>query len=133
MTTFKGDFVQITSMMDITVTPGLQFTDFTRKESDLPNRLRVGVEWTKAPVLVRKGVGVYPAIITTWPTVKALVENKVFSITEVVDEKDITSEVRAEKAKLDRVEPELKRAEAAEKKAKKTRGSAPSLDDIAGE
>lgn len=57
----------------------------TKKESDLPDRLRVNPTWSKAGVMILKGLGYYPNCIKDWSTVKALAEKGIMSIVGETD------------------------------------------------
>jgi len=89
-------YVQISSTKTIQVTCGLQFMDVTNPDAHVPDRLRVLEKWSNSIILVKKGAHDYPVEILEWPTVKALVEAKVFTVGE---EKDTTTEDSAEKMK----------------------------------
>jgi len=80
--------VQIHSNATIRVTTGLQNEDVTNPDAHIPDRLKVNPEWPKYQVLIRAGQGMYPAEIAEWPSVKALVADKILTIgaiSEVVD------------------------------------------------
>ena len=72
--------VQIHSNITIRVTTGLQNQDVTNVDAHIPDRLKVNPEWPKHQVLIRAGQGIYPAEIVEWPSVKALVADKIFTI-----------------------------------------------------
>lgn len=112
-------FIRIQSIVTINVTSGLSHQDVTEPNQPIPNRLKVNPMWTKTTVLVRKGVGVYPAEIKEWPVVQALVKDKVFTISDVAageeptsDETKVANELAQalveEKARLER-ETSMKR------------------------
>lgn len=73
-------FVQIQSSMTIRVTTGLQNKDVTNPDAHVPDRLKVNPEWPKYQVLIRRGIGRYPAEIIEWPTVKSLANDKILTI-----------------------------------------------------
>lgn len=79
-------YVRIQSDVTITVTPGLQCTDYTKKDSDVPNRFSISPNWQEATVLVKQGAHYYPAKIAEWKSVKALVEAGKMTIGEFTDE-----------------------------------------------
>lgn len=111
-------FVTIHSDINITVTPGLQNKDVTNPDAHVPDRLKVSPSWSSCLVDIKKGAGVYPSEIVNWPTVKALVANKTFTIGEYVDSD----------------EPEdLKLKKKVEQKMKEFTPKAVSLDEIAGD
>lgn len=116
-------FVRIQSTMNITVTPGLQHQNVTNEDAHIPDRLKVAAEWPKAMVDIKVGVGLYPAYIAEWNTVKCLVKDKILTIGEFVDDAD--DESKAKKEKIDRA---LEDIEAKTKKVKSF-----NLNDIAGE
>lgn len=71
-------YVQISSTKTIQVTCGLQFEDVTNADAHVPDRLRVLPKW--GCILIKKGAFDYPIEILEWPTVKALIASKVFTI-----------------------------------------------------
>lgn len=77
--------VRIQSTKTIKVTSGLQLLDVTNPDAHVADRLKVSAEWPKLTVLIKEGVGEYPAEIIEWPTVKALVKDKIFTIGEKLD------------------------------------------------
>ena len=117
------NFVRIQSKINITVTPGLQYQDVTNKDAHIPDRLKVSSEWPRAMVDIHEGIGLYPAYIANWNTVKNLVKDEILTIGEFVDEAD--QQTTSKKVKLD---AELKDIEEKTKKVK-----AVNLDDIAGD
>lgn len=74
----QNAYVQISSTKTIQVTCGLQFEDVTNKDAHVPDRLRVLPKW--GAILIKKGVGIYPAEILEWKTVKAMIEAKIFTV-----------------------------------------------------
>lgn len=93
-------FISIQSSMNITVTPGLHASDVTNEDAHVPDRLKVQPLWPKASVDIFQGVRNYPAEIAEWPTVKALVKDKILTIGPVIDEGTITNEERELKSNL---------------------------------
>lgn len=79
-------FVQIQSIKNIEVTAGLQCIDATDTRKALPNNLNVKPAWSKLRVLIREGIGYYPARIQNWNTVKCLVKDKIITIGSETDE-----------------------------------------------
>lgn len=79
--------IRIQSSMTITVTSGLQHKDVTNKDAHIQDRLKVSSEWPKYSIQILEGVGEYPAEIADWPTVKALVESGVMTISQVKEGK----------------------------------------------
>lgn len=82
--------VQIHSNVTIRVTTGLQNQDVTNPDAHIPDRLKVNPEWPKYQVLIRAGQGMYPAEIAEWPSVKALVADKILTIGAISDVADST-------------------------------------------
>lgn len=101
--------VRIQSTKNIKVTSGLQHLDVTNPDAHIPDRLKVSAEWPKCQVLVRQGVGEYPAEIIEWPTVKALVKDKIFTIGEEIDA--TTDEQIKEVEKFEQEKRQIKRRE----------------------
>ena len=75
--------VRIQSNITITVTGGLNYKDTTNPDAHVPDRLKVSPEWPKCTVQIKQGVGDYPAEITQWNTVKALVDDNIITIGEI--------------------------------------------------
>lgn len=90
-------FVRIQSNATINVTMGLQNQDVTNADAHVPDRLKVNPLWPKLTVLIRQGVHWYPSEIAEWPTVKALVEDKVLTIGEFSDSCEEQEETQATK------------------------------------
>ena len=82
--------VQIHSNVTIRVTTGLQNQDVTNVDAHIPDRLKVNPEWPKHQVLIRAGQGTYPAEIAEWPSVKALVADKILTIGAISEVEDST-------------------------------------------
>lgn len=78
--------IKIQSSIAITVTENLEYIDYTKKDSDIPNRLKVSPTWFKKVVDINQGVGYYPEEVKDWSSVKALVEANIFTLGEIVDE-----------------------------------------------
>lgn len=93
-------FVRIQSNATINVTMGLQNQDVTNADAHVPDRLKVNPLWPKLTVLIRQGVHWYPSEIAEWPTVKALVEDKVLTIGEFSDSCEEQEETQATKDAL---------------------------------
>lgn len=74
------DYVEIMSTKNITVTAGLQNVDLTKKDSDVPNRLKVNAYWPRQSCLIKQGKHVYPTTILKWESVKALSKQGVLTI-----------------------------------------------------
>ena len=85
-------YVKIQSSITVRVTSGLQYQDFTKKDSDIPNRLKIAPKWQDCTCLIKQGQNIYPSEIVEWATVKTLQENKVLTIGEFVDSKDVSEE-----------------------------------------
>lgn len=87
--------VRIQSTMTITVTPGLQHKDVTNPDAHVPDRLKVSPLWPKAMVMIKQGVGYYPAEIIEWPVVKLLEKDSILTIGTVTESEE-TEYVEAE-------------------------------------
>lgn len=116
--------VRIQSTTTINVTCGLQHKDLTNPDAHIPERLKVSPEWCKCTVLIREGVGNYPAEIAEWETVKALVIHKVLTIGEVFESED-----EADKKIVEDFEYKKSTMQANEEK--RQRRSKKALEDIA--
>lgn len=81
-------FIRITSTKPIRVTSGLGYIDNTNVDAHVADRLKLTSAWARTQVLIKEGTHYYPAIIKTWNTVKALVEDKTITLGEEVDETD---------------------------------------------
>lgn len=92
-------FVQIHSTITITVTPGLQYANNTRKDSDIPDRLKVSPQWVESAVKILEGQHEYPEIVATYPTVKALEKDGILTIGAIIDKENNTSKQLEEKIK----------------------------------
>lgn len=101
--------VQIQSTRTIKVTCGLQHLDVTNPDAHVPDRLKVSAEWPKCQVLIKQGVGEYPAEIIEWPTVKALVKDKIFTIGETIE--PTTDEQKKEVEKFEQEKKAIKKRE----------------------
>ena len=120
----KKEFVTIHSKITINVTAGLQLEDVTNPDAHVADRLKVNPLWPKTKVLIKEGVGVYPAYIAEWNTVKLLQKDKYLTIGEYLDTAE--AEVVATKEKLD-----LEMKDVEEKTGKKKKEV--NLAEIAGE
>lgn len=103
-------FVRIQSNVTINVTMGLHNQDVTNADAHVPDRLKVNPLWPKLTVLIRQGVHWYPSEIAEWPTVKALVEDKVLTIGEfsdTCDEENIEAEKETLNANIENVNKRL--------------------------
>lgn len=118
----EKQFVRIQSSVTINVTAGLHNQDVTNKDAHVPDRLKVNPLWSKMTCLIREGVGIYPAMICEWPTVKALAKDAVLTIGEYLDSAD--DEVVKKQTQLTDA---MKKIEAQRKQTKGT------LAEIAGE
>lgn len=93
----KQSYVRVQSSMTIRVTSGLQYQDFTKKDSDIPNRMKVAPRWQDCMCLIKQGQHVYPAEIVEWNSVKALQQNGILTIGEFIDSTDEEEAVEAKK------------------------------------
>lgn len=114
--------VRIQSTITISVTPGLQAKDVTNPDAHIADRLKVSAEWPKCTVLIKEGVGMYPADIVEWNTVKALAKDEILTIGE-------TREVSTEEEKQTIEEFEHKIESIEEIKTKRTKRA--KLEDVA--
>lgn len=80
--------VRIQSTMTITVTPGLQHKDVTNPDAHVPDRLKVSPLWPKAMVMIKQGVGYYPAEIIEWPVVKLLEKDSILTIGTITESEE---------------------------------------------
>lgn len=78
--------IRIQSKVTITVTAGLQYKDMTNPDAHVPDRLKVSAEWTKNTVQILEGVGEYPEEIISWPSVKALIKDKILTVQTISNE-----------------------------------------------
>lgn len=105
-----SNYIKITSTITITVTGGLDYIDATNLDKHIENRLNIKPDWIGEKVMIKKGTGIYPAEIASWNTVKALVKDRILTISE--DASDATKEeiaVAEEEAKvLEEVKQEKK-------------------------
>lgn len=81
-------FIRIQSEKNIEVTEGLTHIDMTNLDARVADRLRVASAWVQSRILIRKGTGLYPAIIQTWETVQALVKDGVLTLGFETDDCD---------------------------------------------
>lgn len=116
--------IRIQSTKTITVTPGLHHKDVTNPDAHIPDRLKVSPLWPRAMVMIKEGVGLYPAQIAEWNTVKALEKSGILTLGNIVE--DDSTNVESEKLvqNLKTIEKEE-----TQKKVRRTR----TLDDIASE
>ena len=99
-------YVKIQSSQTIRVTSGLQYEDYTKQQSDVPNRMKVAPQWNKLMVLITTGQHTYPAEVAEWKTVKNLAKEGVLTIGEFTDvDNDGASAVKQE---LDQAHAEIK-------------------------
>lgn len=108
------DFVRIQSSKTIQVTMGLQNKDVTNPDAHVADRLKVSPLWPKTKVLIRAGVGNYPAIIQSWPSVQALVSDGILTISESAsavseDEAKINIDLTAELGAINEVDTTTKK------------------------
>lgn len=92
-------YVQIQSSINIQVHPGLSYNDYTKKDSDVPDRLKIAPTWPKKKVLILKGQHLYESEIVEWPAIKALEKDGILTIGQDFDNKDATNNVEEKKTK----------------------------------
>lgn len=107
-------FIRIQSTKNIEVTEGLTGIDMTNPDAHVADRLRVASAWVQTRVLVREGIGYYPAIIKDWGSTKALVKDGVFTLGDETDDCDDPKAIET----YDRVMRERKKYEDRAKEAK---------------
>lgn len=110
-------YVKIQSDITIKVTSGLQFSDYTDVNQPVPNRKNVKPRWTKGAVLIKKGQHMYPAVVATWKSVKALEECGKLSVAGYSDTADEETEKLANE--LDKGLKEIKRTQTKEVKVQR--------------
>lgn len=80
--------ITINSIQTIIVTPDLKVRDLSDSNPHNPNKLRAIVDWQDEPVKILAGVHQYDAKIKDWKTVQALVDAKILTISNVIEEKE---------------------------------------------
>jgi len=95
-------FVVIQSEITVRVTGRLDHINHTKVNSDIPNRMKISENWSMVNIKIEKGRHTYPAVITTWPTVKALENDKIITIGKEIEDtdKEVTDADRAKAVKL---------------------------------
>lgn len=106
-------FIRIQSNRTIEVTEGLQSIDMTNRDAHVPDRFRVASAWVQTRVLIREGVGYYPAIIKDWGSVVALQKDGVLTLGEETDECDDPNAIATYERVMREKEKYLQRAAAA--------------------
>lgn len=86
-------FVQIHSKTTITVTPGLQYTNNTKTDSDIADRLKVAPQWVESCVKIEEGQHEYPAIVANYPTVIALEKDGILTIGKIFEKENETTDL----------------------------------------
>jgi hypothetical protein len=111
-------YVKIQSSINVQVTGGLDGIDVTDKNSNVSNKLKVQPLWTKERVVIKAGVGWYPAKVTNWASTKSLEKHKIITIGEYAE--SLPNDVsEADKSALDELEKNLKIAELEKEKKRK--------------
>lgn len=127
-------FIRIQSTKNIEVTEGLTCIDMTNLDARVADRLRVASAWVKSRILIRQGVGFYPAIIQEWNTVKTLVNDGTLTLGFETDECDEPAAYemynRVERAHRD-YEMRVAQAEADRSRSEETRRSYDNRDAVA--
>ena len=127
-------FIRIQSTKNIEVTEGLTCIDMTNLDARVADRLRVASAWVKSRILIRQGVGFYPAIIQEWNTVKELVNDGTLTLGFETDECDEPAAYemynRVERAHRD-YEMRVAQAEADRCRSEETRRSYDNRDAVA--
>ena len=120
-------YVRIHSNTNIRVTPGLQYEDVTKRDSDLQDRLKVNPLWPTAIVYIYKGSYLYPSEIAEWETVKALAKDKILTIGEFTDTEEGDVEAKKENLELNLKKIKSKETSATKKETTKKEVS---LDEL---
>ena len=121
----KSKYVRIHSNVSIGVAPGLHYENVTKKDSDIPNRLKVNPVWPKMVVNIEAGSHIYPAEVAEWPAVLALQKDKVLTIGDYCNEAgEVEEKISLQKQTINE---ELKKLKSKMVEKKETI----SLDDIA--
>lgn len=110
-------FVRIQSTLNISVTPGLNCIDVTNYASNVPERLNVKSTWVNSTIKIKAGIGYYPALIKTWPSVQALVRDNLITVAEETDTILDQKQFLEAEAMCTKLEKEIKNAENEKKKA----------------
>lgn len=121
----KKAYVRIQSQTTIQVTCGLQNNDVTNPDAHVADRLKISPSWPRCSVIIHAGAHLYPSEIAEWPTVQALVRDKIITIGDYTD--DGEEDVAEKKANLIN---ELKANNIIEEKKEERKTK---LSDIAGE
>lgn len=117
-------YVQIHSMQNVRVTCGLQSQNVTDNTVATPNRLNVLPLWQDNTCMIRQGRHWYPAIITTWFTVKCLVKDGICTIGEFsddIDDKEVIAQTAEMTAKQEVIESNDTTANAIRRDGKKVK------------
>lgn len=114
-----GRFVRIQSSRTINVTGGLQLINATNENSQNPDRLNVRPLWPDLTVLIKAGIGYYPAVIQEWETVKSLADREVLTIGKEVDECPNQEEVEKVCEKIERAYKNVEKNAPKKQQAKK--------------
>lgn len=125
-----SNYIKITSTVTITVTAGLDYIDATNLDKHIENRLNIKPDWVAEKVMIKKGTGIYPAEIASWNTVKALVKDRILTISE--DASDATQEEIAKAEEEAKVLEEAKTEKRSRRKASEPKEvKEVNLEDIA--
>lgn len=91
--------ITINSTETITVFSGLGNKDVTNADAHVPDRLKVSPTWPKESVQILKGVHEYEDYIKEWPAVKALIKDKILTVTEATKVEPVQEEKKTVKGK----------------------------------
>ena len=115
------DYVKIQSKKTINVTDGLPYQNFTKKDSDIPNRMKIAPTWPKKTILIKEGTHFYPSEVVKFDSVKKLEELDIVTIdTRDYTIEDVPQEERNECIKMKKKveKPSTKKDETKGKKVK---------------
>ena len=119
--------IKIQSSKTIRVTKGLDYQDFTKKDSDLKDRMKIAPVWQNTTILLEAGVSkFYPSYVKEWPTIKALEKEGVITLGEIKEDKEDEEEFK-------KLNEELKKLEKTTKTTKKVIKSTSLEEAIDGE
>lgn len=112
------DYVKIQSKKTINVTDGLPYQNFTKKDSDIPNRMKIAPVWPKKTILIKEGTHFYPSEVVEFDSVKKLEKLEVLTI----DTRDYTIDdvTQAEKAECLKMKKKVAKPTDTKKEIKRT-------------
>lgn len=114
-------FIRIQSNTNINVMDKITAIDMSNTDARVAEQLRVTPAWTKSCVLIREGVGYYPAQMKTWGTVKQLVKKNILTISPELSDEEVST---IDPAMIHEAEEIAKRLDLAKKEYKRRADSA---------